>query len=238
MHILITGGAGHVASIYRAHADKTHTMRLLDIKPIATPGRHEVVTGSLSDSPTVLAACQGMDAVIHLGANPNVDAPFHESLLENNYVATHNVFSAAHAAGCRRVIFASTNQTTAGLPADRVGISENEICPGSLYAVSKAYGEALGSYFAAIHGLSVICLRIGWAAPSVEAMRSAQEAWWPTAYLGPSDLCQIFDLALATDIHFGIFNAVSDNQNGRLDWSRSRDLLGYQPVEHVEDLLT
>jgi uronate dehydrogenase len=237
MQILITGGAGHIASIYRAHVGDRHRLRLLDVRPVADPGSHEAIVGQLSDMATVQAACQGIDAVIHLGADPNVTAPFHESLLTNNYVATHNVFAAAQAAGCQRVIFASTNQTTAALPAERINISEDEICPGSFYAVSKCYGEALGRYYAAVHGLRVICLRFGWVAPAVEVMRAAAVAWWPTAYLGPRDLCQILDLALTTDVPFGIFNAVSDNANGRLDLSRSRAVLGFQPQEHVEDLL-
>ncbi len=237
MQILITGGAGHIASIYRAYVGDRHHLRLLDVHPVIDPGPHEGIVGQLADMATVQAACQGIEAVIHLGADPNVTAPFHESLVANNYIATHNVFAAAQAAGCPRVIFASSNQTTAALPPDRTNITEDESCPSSFYAVSKCYGEALGRYYAAMHGMRVICLRFGWVAPTVETMRATPVAWWPTAYLGPRDLCQILDLALTTDVSFGIFNAVSDNANGRLDLSRSRAGLGFQPQEHVEDVL-
>jgi nucleoside-diphosphate-sugar epimerase len=235
MNLLITGGAGHVATIYRASAGSGHRLRLLDIRPVADPEPHEALVGRLDDLDTVLGACQGMDMVIHLGADANSEAPFLESLVPNNYIATYNVFTAAHAAGCRRVIFASSTHTTGALPTDRRNITEDEQAPGNLYGVSKLYGESLASYFANVHGLSAICLRLGWVVPSVEQLRASQ-GWWHTAYLGPRDLCQLIELCLASNLHYAVLNASSDNISNRLDLSRTRALLGYAPQERVEDL--
>jgi len=237
MNILITGAAGHVASLYRAHVGSRHRPRLLDMRPIDQAPGHESLVGQLDNLDAVRSACVGMEMVIHLGADRNSEAPFMESLLANNYIATYNVFTAARQTGCRRVIFASSTHTTGALPAERRDITEDEQAPGNLYGVSKLYGENLASYFAHVHGLSAICLRFGWVAPPLEHMRAARDSWWTAAYLGPRDLCQLLDLCLATDVHFAVLNASSANLSNRLDLSRTRALLGYEPRERVEDVL-
>jgi nucleoside-diphosphate-sugar epimerase len=233
MHVLITGGAGHVASIYRAHVGQRHRLRLLDTRPVDEPGPHEAIVARLDDIGAVRAACDGMEAVVHLGADRDPNASF-ESLLVNNYVATQHVFAAAQAAGCHRLIFASSVHTTGALPIERQGIAESEQAPGNLYGVSKLYGENLASYFAHVHGLSAICLRLGWVAPPAEHLRAATD-WSPATYLGPRDLCQLLDLALTTELHFAILNASSANPNNRLDLRHTRALLGYQPRDRAAD---
>lgn len=234
MKIVITGGAGHIASLYRAHAAGTHELRLLDIRPAAGAAPEATIVGSLADPAVARAACQGMDAVIHLAADPNPNATF-ESLVVNNYSATYQVFNAAHEAGCRRVIFASSGHTVSGLPNERRDISEDEECPGNLYGVSKRYGESLARYFAAVQGLSIICLRFGWVAPGISRLRSNQ-GWDWTAYLSARDLCQLLDKALASEVHFAVLNASSANQSNRFDLSRTRAVLGYAPQDRVEDV--
>ncbi|HJZ46614.1 MAG TPA: NAD(P)-dependent oxidoreductase [Roseiflexaceae bacterium] len=237
MNVLITGGAGHIASLYRAHVGSRHRLRLLDMRPIDQAPGQESLVGRLDDLEAVRSACAGMEMVIHLGADRNSEAPFMESLLANNYIATHNVFTAAHEARCKRVIFASSTHTTGALPIDRRNITEDEQAPGNLYGVSKLYGESLASYFAHVHGLSAICLRFGWVAPPLEHMRAVRDSWWTAAYLGPRDLCQLLDLCLASDLRYAVLNASSDNLSNRLDLRRTRALLGYEPRERVEDLL-
>jgi uronate dehydrogenase len=64
MRILITGGAGHVARIYRTHIGGAHQLRLLDHAPIADIAPHEqALAGALDDLALVQAACAGVDAV-------------------------------------------------------------------------------------------------------------------------------------------------------------------------------
>ncbi len=46
------------------------------------------MVGALDDPAFVRAACEGMDAVIHLAADRDPSADFLGSLLENNIVAT------------------------------------------------------------------------------------------------------------------------------------------------------
>jgi NAD+ dependent glucose-6-phosphate dehydrogenase len=237
MRILITGGGGHVARIYRAHAGQAHQLRLLDRAPIADIAPHEqALLSALDDRAFVQAACAGVDAVIHLAADPDPGADFMGSLLENNIVATYNLFAAAHAAGCPRVIFASSGHAISGLPDTRRDIGEDQICPGNLYGVSKCFGEDLARYYANAHGMRCICLRLGWVDPPIAHLRAGGAAD-RTSYLSVRDLCQLLDRALTADIAFAVLNASSNNASNRFDLSRARALLGYAPQDRVEDVL-
>ena len=103
------------------------------------------------------------------------------SVLPNNLVGTYNVFEASRREGVKRVIFASSNHATGGNYLDEpwslVGTGQfdklevgnyplvNEqtmIRPDGFYGVSKAFGEAIGSYYNDYHGVASIHLRIGW----------------------------------------------------------------------------
>lgn len=125
-----------------------------------------------SDYDKVLAAVQGVDAVVHLAADPSGDAEF-ESLLPRNIIAAYNIFNAAAAAGCSRVVMASTTQVMNGYggadsPERRErGIGNGgvpwdaPVAPTNLYGASKAWGEALARVYSTSHGLSCICVRLG-----------------------------------------------------------------------------
>ncbi|MFL5803319.1 MAG: NAD-dependent epimerase/dehydratase family protein [Roseiflexaceae bacterium] len=237
MRILITGGAGHVARIYRAHVGAAHQVRLLDRAPIVDVAPHQqALAGGLDDPALVRAACAGVDAVIHLAADRDPGADFLGSLLENNIVATYNVFAAAHAAGCPRMIFASSGHAISGLPDTRRDIDEAEICPGNLYGVSKCFGEDLARYYANAHGMRCICLRLGWVDPPIAQLRAGADAD-RTSYLSARDLCQMLDRALVADVPFAVLNVSSDNASNRFDLRRAHALLGYAPHDRVEDVL-
>jgi nucleoside-diphosphate-sugar epimerase len=234
---LITGGGGQVARIYRAHLGAAHQLRLLDRAPIAGSAPHEqALAGALDDPAFVRAACAGVDAVIHLAADRDPVADFLGSLLENNIVATHNLFAAAQAAGCLRVIFASSGHAISGLPDTHRDIGEDEVCPGNLYGVSKCFGEDLARYYANAHGMRCICLRLGWVDPPAEQLRAAAAAD-RTSYLSARDLCQMLDRALTADIAFAVLNVSSNNASNRFDLRRARTLIGYAPQDRVEDVL-
>jgi nucleoside-diphosphate-sugar epimerase len=212
-----------------------HQLRLLDVRPIPELGEHEALQGQLEDLEVARAACREIDVVLHLAANASQHASF-DALLHNNYIATHNIFTAAHEAGCRRVIFASSVHTIRGLPPERRFITEQELCPGNLYGVSKAYGENLANYFAHVHSLSGICFRFGLVAPTFAFLRATDD-WERSAFLSARDLCRLLDLALTTEAHFAVLNATSNNADNLLDLSRTRAVLGYAPQDSLEAAL-
>ena len=133
-------------------------------------GPNADVVADIGDLDALVAACAGIDAIVHLAATSAVDSVW-EAVLESNLIGTYNVFEAARRAGVPRVVFASSNHAIGtyelqaapalDLDDDRVYDHTAEIRPDSLYGVSKVYGEALGRHYVDQHGLSVVCLRIG-----------------------------------------------------------------------------
>ena len=68
---------------------------------------------NLQSPDEIHGAFEGLDAVIHLAADPSPRAPW-ESIREHNLEATYQVFEECRRSGVKRLIFASTNHTQHG----------------------------------------------------------------------------------------------------------------------------
>ena len=157
--VLVTGAAGRIGAGFLRHAAGRYVLRATD-RPDRAVEAEDGVPADLTDPEALARACEDVDTVVHLGADPRLDADW-ESLLPNNIVGTHNLFEAAADAGCRRVVFASSVHAVSGYPADKQVSADDPVNPGNLYGVTKAFGETLGRYYTEQRGLSVIALRIG-----------------------------------------------------------------------------
>ncbi len=243
--VLITGGAGLIGSILIERLSDRYDITSFDLKE--ADGARSVV-GDLSELDVVESAVAGHDAVVHLAADRSAEAEW-ESALKNNFISTYNVFEASKRAGVKRVVFASSQHATGGFyldePWKHIVDGEfgklthgdypllDETCqirPDGYYGTSKAYGEALGSYYNDYHGLSSIHLRIGWVVSRDDPTFSpfALSLW-----LSHRDVAQITRLSLdAPDSHrYGIYYATSDNMWKIWDISRARSELGYRPED-------
>jgi nucleoside-diphosphate-sugar epimerase len=195
-----------------------------------TPGEgHEVVFLDIADAEACAAACQGIDTVIHLAADPSPEADWEGSLLDNNIRGVVNVFRAASEASCRRVIFASSVHAITGYPGDEPIPDDAAPRPQNLYGASKAFGEVIAATFAAA-GLSGIAIRIGaYDAPWFYEQGTAREA---AAYVSARDLNQLIVRCIETpEIPFAVVAAISNNRRKRFDLVKTRALLGYEPVD-------
>ena len=228
--VLLTGAAGLIGGALREGLTD-YRVRLFDrdLSGVEPAAHEEPVQADLGDFEAVREATQGCDFVIHLAAAPRVDEPW-DNLRTPNLDGVYHVFESARLAGVRRVVFASTNHVT-GMH-DRhqrwpLG-PYTDVAPDSLYGASKAFGEALGRYYADEFGLSVICLRIGW----VNTRQFPDDPNWRRMWLSFRDLRQLFRRSLAAhDIGFGIYYGVSANTPMRYDLDNARRELGYQPVD-------
>ena len=100
--------------------------------------------------------------------------------------------------------------------------------PDSRYGISKAFGEAVGAFYADKHGLRVTCLRIGNVGDA--PLDKRRLAIW----LKPEDLVQLIRIGLEhRDIRFEIFYGASDNADAWWDNSNARRF-GYKPVGKAE----
>jgi nucleoside-diphosphate-sugar epimerase len=231
---LLTGAAGRIGSAYFVHAAERYHFRLADRHTEALTGAtdqgHEVIALDVADADACQEACREIDTVVHLAADPSPQADFYDSLLENNIKGTFNIFRAAKDQGCRRVIFASSVHAVAGYPIDVQPHVESTIRPINMYGVSKCFGEAVAACFAYAEGLSSIAIRIG--AYDAEWLRKNPSADGMAAFLSHRDMNHLLDRCIETpDIPFAIVHGISNNRFKRLDITKTRELLGYEPQD-------
>ncbi|MCC6167983.1 MAG: NAD(P)-dependent oxidoreductase [Caldilineaceae bacterium] len=234
--VLITGAAGRIGSFITAQWADRYDLVLSDVR---TPGKthgYPFHQANLSDFDTVRALCDGIDTVVHLGADPSMQATW-ESLLPNNVIATYNVFESAHQAGCRRVIFASSVNAVLGYPHD-VQVNINmPIRPINLYGATKVWGEAVASSYAAQTDLSCICLRFGWVVDRDSPDIKLDHPYLDIA-LTYHDLARLVASAVDApdEVDYRIFHGVSNNRWKRLDISAARAILGYDPQDDAFEI--
>lgn len=235
--VLVTGAAGNIGSYFAEHSHQRYDLRLMvregdDRAAIEQYG--EVVTGELDDLDRLKEFCRGIDTILHLAADPSPNATW-DSVVQNNITGTYNVFVAAKAAGCRRVIYASSIHAVSGYPADRQVQTDDPVNPGDLYGVSKCFGEALARYMAEQEGVEAIAIRIGAFQPEAAAEDPGSiqmlDAWVSRRDLNHLIQCCIDDERLK----FAIVHGLSDNRFKRMDISETRELLGYQPQDDLTD---
>jgi nucleoside-diphosphate-sugar epimerase len=190
-----------------------------------------------------------MNAIIHLAADPRVSAPW-SSVIRNNVSGAVNAFEAAREAGVGRVIFVSSNHVVgmyetdepyasivageyeglepAGLPL--IGV-DAPIRPDGPYGAGKAFGEAAGRYYADVHGLSVICLRIG----TVNVADRPENPREFATLLSHRDLVHLVRRCLdVPGLPFGVYYGVSANTWRFWDIGDARRALGYEPQDDAE----
>ena len=245
--VIITGGAGLIGSILIGRLGEKYELSSFDLNQ--AEGVKSFV-GDLGNLDLLTSAFKGQHTVVHLAADRNAGAEW-ESALANNFIGTYNVFEAAKRAGVKRVVFASSNHATGGFytvaPWKHVFdgnfhlLTEGEyplidetyrIRPDGYYGVSKAYGEALGSYYADYHGVSSIHLRIGWVISNDDPTFSPYAL---SLWLSHADTAQIVDLCVSApeSLDYDIFYATSDNTWKIFDISHAQKELGYQPQDRA-----
>lgn len=235
--VLITGADGNIGTALRNALASKYSLRLLTLAPLPDAA---TTVANISDLQAIKPAFTGVDSVVHLAADPRVHSPW-DSILHNNIIGTYNVFEAAHQAGVKQLIFASSNHAVglhyqrlelkSPLPDDKVISREVMVGPDSLYGVSKCFGESLGAYYAHYRGMHVICLRIGWITKDDYPRGKVDEAG-AAMWQSKRDFIQMVEKCIEADhIKFDIFYGVSNNPYRFFDLDHAREQLGYVPQD-------
>ncbi|MBT4072123.1 MAG: NAD(P)-dependent oxidoreductase [Chloroflexi bacterium] len=243
-NVLITGGAGLIGEVLNKNLSDRYSLSSLDLRESA--GMPSFVA-DLSDLDAIAPAFEGQHTVVHLAADRRAYSDW-SSTLDNNIVSTYNVFEAAKRAGVKRVIFASSNHSQGGFyldapwkhvaagefdklePGYRLVDEDDRIRPDGYYGVSKAFGEAIGSYYDDYHGISSIHLRIGWVISDDDPTFSpfALSLW-----LSHRDTAQAVAKAIDApeSLRYAITYVTSDNKWKIFSIDRAREILGYEPED-------
>jgi len=232
--VLVTGAAGRIGSFFAEHSRNLYDLRLMvrgdEEKVDEIKAYGEVHTCDLSDLDGFTRLCGEVDTVVHLAADHRVDASW-EELLPNNIIGTYNVFVAAKAQGCRRVIFASSVNAISAYGSNQQVRSNDPVNPLNLYGVSKCFGEALCRYYANREDVSGIALRIG-GFQTFDSLLDPKMRIPRSVIITPRDLHQL--LVRCVDdlrLQFAVFQGMSNNRFTNYDISDARELLGYAPVD-------
>ncbi len=239
MRVAVTGADGLIGGILRDGLSDRFDLRLLTRED-----------ADITDLPDLQRALTGTDALVHLAADAAVAATW-DDVLAANVIGAYHAFEAARLAGLGRVIFASSNHAMGMYMWDaerfadpayprQVG-TEEPTRPDSLYGASKVWGEAIGRLYAERHGMSVVCLRIGWVTEDddpptgTESRREppdvARRA--PGMWLSHRDCLSLVEAALAADVRFAIVNGVSDNAGRWFSLDDGRRDLGWVPQDGI-----
>ena len=233
--VLVTGAAGNIGSYFAEHSHHKYDLRLTDRafgeKREALGGCGEIMEGELSDLPFLKRACEGIDTLLHLAGNANPSATWAE-LHDTNITGAYHAFVAARAAGCRRIVFASSIHAVSGYPPDVQVKTTEPVNPGDVYGVTKCFGEAMGRYLSTQEGMSFIALRIGFFQPRSK-LSDPKQVLMMDAFVSRRDLNQLIGRCIDAEdrLRFAVFNALSDNRFKRLDISDARELVGYAPQD-------
>ena len=240
--VLVTGMGGQIGGIIRRELGTRYELSGIDRVAVDSVPTTVADIANLSE---IMPAFEGIDVVVHLGADPSPQASW-ESVLSNNLIGTRNVYEAARLSGVKRIVFASSNHAVGNYPLmqdpykaiydGRISevrrpfppLTPDMLRPDSYYGVSKAFGESLGSYFHDEYGISVICLRIGWVmTPDDPTFSPAALSLW----LSHRDAAQLIQKSIdaPVSVGFAVVNGESDNALSIWDIETTRQVLGYEP---------
>lgn len=150
----MTGACGRVGTALVEHLHDSYDFEYFD-KVDKLP--YQVHTGDIADYPTVDSVMEGVDSVVHLAADPHVDASW-PSVLQSNIIGSYNVFEAARRREVESLVFASTNHVVGMYEQDRspelyelhsdfLITKETPVRPDSHYATAKVCNEGHARYY-------------------------------------------------------------------------------------------
>lgn len=171
MKIVVTGASGRLGrTLCRMLAESGETFTGVDHRVDDSIG-FPIVSADLRNPSQCEGLFDGVDVLVHLANNPNWNVGNPLDIYNDNLVMNRNVFGAAIAAGCKRIIFASSIQVCNGfLPIDDRDQqeivapyipfdSDMPAIPRNMYALSKEAGESLLRFYSETQGIVSVSIR-------------------------------------------------------------------------------
>jgi len=173
MHILVTGGAGFIASnfikywIDKYPKDKivnldklTYAGNLENLKEIENNTNYQFIKGDICDKDLVVDITKDIDLIVHFAAETHVDRSIEgpEEFVKTNVEGTLVLLEAAVKNGGIRFHHVSTDEVFGELPLDDPDAKFSEDTPydpNSVYSASKASSDHLVRAYHATHKLPI-----------------------------------------------------------------------------------
>ena len=252
--VVVFGAGGPLAAATAPLLAETHTVRLTDLRPLAdiiAEGKpqsegaplptilgppHETRAVDVTDYDQVLAACDGMDAIV----NCTVFRPESERAFKVNCLGAYNVMRAAVAQRIRRVVHTGPQmvmqEPLVGYRWNADVQSDVPMRPGAMvYLHSKYLGEEVVRTFAEAYELEVPTFYFNhFANPTtIRASSEGIDAFtvsWNDAALALRRGLEVPSLPQP----FEIFLISADLPHGYVSNEKAKRLLGWQPRDRFE----
>lgn len=173
--ILVTGGAGfigsHLVDALVARGDRVRVLDDLSSGKLANLAAHEpgppgsgrpveFIEGDIVDADACARAMEGVDGVLHEGAQVSVPASVEDPVrsYDVNVRGTHQLLEAARAAGTQRFVMAASSAAYG--ESEELPKHEGMVpAPLSPYASGKVAGEHLLRVYGTCFGMKTVALR-------------------------------------------------------------------------------
>ncbi len=226
--IVLTGAAGRLGGYLRKPlAAKCAALISTDIARMEDPliKGESFVQADLADYAKMAEIIKGADMVVHFGGHPD-EKPF-EDILHANIIGCYNIWQAAHEAGVRRIVYASSIHAVGLHPKTTAINIHTPHRPDSYYGLAKCFAEDMAKLYWDKKGLEAVCLRI---LSCANVTNSRALGSW----LSYDDLIHLVERAVDTPTTgFAVIYGVSNNDRSPVDNSGA-SFLGYRPRDNAE----
>ena len=226
--IVLTGAAGRLGGYLRKPlAAKCETLVSTDIAPLTDPliKGESFVQADLADYAKMAEIIKGADMVVHFGGHPD-EKPF-EDILHANIIGCYNIWQAAHEAGVRRIVYASSIHAVGLHPKTTAINIHTPHRPDSYYGLAKCFAEDMAKLYWDKKGLEAVCLRI---LSCANVTNSRALGSW----ISYDDLIHLVERAVDTPTTgFAVIYGVSNNDRSPVD-NTGASFLGYRPRDNAE----
>ena len=256
-NVCIFGAGGPVGAMAAQALKNDYTLRLTDIRDVQeiiaedkpqSPGApmpeipqppHEWRVVDVSDYDQVLAAAEGMDALI------NVTVLRHElvSAFNVNLIGAYNIMKAAVACGIKRIIHTGPRHTVLNFEGDYWPDfdipDEAPLHPGAdLYALTKHLGGQVVRIFAERYNLEVPCFLYTQFRPGHVSDDEAGCGVHPLAVAWEDTGTPFWHALRVPNLPhpYEVFDICVDLPHGKYGTSKAQRLLGWQPQHKFERL--
>jgi nucleoside-diphosphate-sugar epimerase len=157
MRVLVTGAGGFVGTVtVRALIAAGHAVRALDVVPLEDGEGFETQVGDIGEPETLLAAVEGVDAVIHLAGGFWREHLSVAQRMTGSVGATVALYQAATEAGIERIVLLSSAAVVTGHPRSMRIDRATPAAFADVYSLAKWLQEEVARRHAAGGGIARI----------------------------------------------------------------------------------
>jgi nucleoside-diphosphate-sugar epimerase len=238
-NVVVIGGAGRVAGMLMDRVTAEHRVRVVDRDPQApVPAGVERMIADVTAPESMAPALEGQDVLLYLAMGAlhggsvehgaPLDGPWATSHFDVNVKGLYFTLKLAAAAGVQHVVYASSLSIFEDYLAQ--GHELDTLAPDAVdgYGLTKRLGEEVCRAAVTENGMDVTALRLCGPLPD--------EEWqtWPggrcEVMTAGSDVAEAFAAAIRVRPEgFQALTVTGDHAGRFLDWSRTREVLGWEP---------